>query len=109
MSEKTPTPAWFRYVFVFFCISVILTEHFIGPFAMTRLFGAYWIAAALWSVFAPELPISVGDVEVARLKGWHKAFLIVPVLCIGAAVIVYAPELTCSMRGYKASSLCAPK
>jgi len=106
MSGEAAAPQPLRYAFVILCIALIATKHFIGPFAMTRLLGAYFSAGALWSIFAPELPFSLGSVEVVRLKGWSKAFLVVPFLCIGIAVITYAPELTCSMRGYKATALC---
>jgi hypothetical protein len=102
-----PPPLWRRYTWIVVAISLVLTGNFLGPFAMTRLFGAYWMAAAVWLAFSKEVPFSLGSTEVLRLKGWRKIFIILPLMCIGIAMIVYAPEFTCSMRGYKTTLLCA--
>ena len=66
-----------------------------GPIAQTRVFGILWLLGAAWLVFAKEIPVSLGDVEVVRLRGWTKVFVILPALAVGVLLAVYAPEVTC--------------
>jgi len=76
-----------------------------GPVAQTRAFGVYWMLAAAWAVFVKEVPFHLGNVEVVRLRGWAKVFVVVPVLAIGVLVTLHAQELTCLSSKYR--HLCA--
>ena len=80
-------------------------HHWWGPIGVTRLFGAAFFGGAVWACFAPSLPVSFGDTEVARLTGWMKAIVLVPAGALGLAVLVYAPAVTCI--SYKYKYLCA--
>lgn len=68
------------------------------PFDMTRLFGFLWVGANVYFCFAKELPVHLGNHEVGRLKGWSKAWVIVPMTILGVLIVMYAPEVTCMSR-----------
>jgi hypothetical protein len=73
----------------------------VGPIGFYRLHGCLFTTAAIWCGFARELPVRMGNVEVGRLRGWHKAWAVVPGVLLGVALVVYAPGITCSQAKYK--------
>jgi hypothetical protein len=87
--------------FAAIAVTGIAISYYFGDFAYTRFFGALWVVAGLWLIFVRELPVNFGETTVLRLKGWRKAVVIVPVFCLGYALIMYAPEITCFSSRYK--------
>lgn len=87
-------------LFVVVLLSIWVEQRY-GPIGVTRLWGAMFFCGSLYLCFLPEVPVSVGQVEVVRLKGWAKAFVIVPFATLGALAVTYAEPITCISTKYK--------
>jgi hypothetical protein len=79
----------------------LAVEHWHGPIAGTRLFGAAFVVGAIWGTFASSFSVSLGSKELARLQGWRKLLATVPLASLGLATVIYAPEFTCLATKYK--------
>lgn len=71
----------------------------------TRLFGSVFVLIGVWGSFAPNVRVSFGDAEVGRLRGWHKAWVLIPTATLGLLVVTCAPQIVCFSRKYQ--PLCA--
>ena len=89
-----------------FVALMFAVRHFYGAFAQTRTVGVIVIAASLYAVFLPELPVSLGRIQLGRLKGWVKAFAIVPMAVAGICLILYAPQVSCIGDKAKRTDAC---
>jgi hypothetical protein len=95
-----------KYLGLFVMVAIALTAaHVGGPIAVTRTFGIFWMLGSVWMAFAKEIPVSLGQTEVGRLRGWTKVFGVVPFFVAGSLMAVYAAEVTCWSTKYK--HLCA--
>lgn len=83
----------------------VVVGHVSGPIVQLRVFGMFWVLGVVWLAFQKEVPFSFGPVEVVRLRGWAKAFVILPFLTAGVVMVLYAQELTCWSHKYQ--HLCA--
>jgi hypothetical protein len=81
--------------------TIIAVQHWYGPIGGTRLFGAFFLLSSVYYIFVRELPFHLGQHHVATLTGWKKAFVILPVFCIGFLMIYYGAEITCAPAKYK--------
>jgi hypothetical protein len=75
-----------------------------GPIGTKRLVGAFFLLFATLGIGAPELEFSFKGFEGWPLRGWKKAFILVPAAAIGIVLLVYAPEITCA--SYRHRHLC---
>ena len=75
-----------------------------GQAAGVRVWGIGLLVAAAALSFRSELPIYLGNRHVlATFRGWHKAYVLVPLFLIGVLVAAYPHEIACAigLRGYK--------
>jgi|GEM_PF-5645276 len=72
-----------------------LVEAEFGPIGGTRFFGALFLLFAAWGIWTPSIAVSFGQFQVTSLRGWEKAFVLIPAAVIGVTVMLYAPEITC--------------
>lgn len=95
-----------KYIpFVAIFLAFIALNEVLHPFDMTRLFGVLWVGANVYFCFTKELPVHLGNHELGRLKGWSKAWVIVPMTILGVLIVLYAPEVACMSRNQR--YLCA--
>jgi hypothetical protein len=77
------------------------TDSQYGPIGSTRLWGILFFLISVCFCFVREVPISFGNVEVFRFKGWWKAFVIIPTATLGILFVIYAAPITCSGTKYR--------
>lgn len=71
----------------------IAVSYSYGEPGITRLVGAGFLSCAVWGIWAPGVEVSLGQHPVGTLKGWHKAWALVPFAATGCALLYYAPEI----------------
>ncbi len=84
---------------------VLAIDHCFGPIGVTRCFGALFLCAAAHGCVVPTFNVSLGPVEMARLSGWKKGWVLLPQALLGLAIVVCAPSLSCLAGKYR--HLCA--
>jgi hypothetical protein len=100
--ERIDTVNISKYAGLIIIVPLLMwTDSQYGPIGGTRLWGIFTCLFAVCFCFVPEVPISFGNVEVFRFKGWWKAFVIIPTATLGILVVIYAAPITCSATKHR--------
>ena len=78
----------------------LATWHLFGPIAGARYVGVLWLAVALWASFSPSLEVYGNTKLCFRLLGWKKLGVTIPLATLSLGLLIYAPEITCSIARY---------
>ena len=78
----------------------LATWQLLGPVAGARYVGILWLAIALWASFSPSLEVYANTKLWFRLVGWKKLVVTIPLATLSLGLLIYAPEITCSMARY---------
>ncbi|MFC5549469.1 hypothetical protein [Massilia aerilata] len=76
-------------------------DYLFGPIGTKRLVGAFFLLFAAIGIGAPEVGFGFKGFEEWPLRGWKKAFVLVPAAAIGIVLLVYATEITCASHRYR--------
>ena len=68
-------------------------SHFLDEVGLVRLIGVTWVVVATGMAFTDEVPVFIGGMKTCRLQGWSKGFIVVPMLVLGALLVIFAPEV----------------
>jgi hypothetical protein len=89
---------------VFLCVigTQIWVRAKYGPTTAFQFQGVILLAIAVALTFAPRVGVRLGRRSLGFLRGWRRAYALVPMYTIGLAVIGWPNEVACGigLKGY---------